>query len=84
MGPKHKAAERCAIFDPVTEELITDKNKILATTLKYNIGVFTKNKVTEQDMREVICKNELHEKIKKDTTNGEPLTVETYNTVLKH
>ena len=27
MGPKHKAAERCAIFDPVTEELITDENK---------------------------------------------------------
>ena len=37
MGPKHKAAERWAIFDPVTEELITDKNEILATTLKYNI-----------------------------------------------
>ena len=42
MGLKHKAAERCAIFDPVTEELITDKNQILATTLKYNIGVLTK------------------------------------------
>ena len=39
LGPKHKAPERCAIFDPVTEELITDKNEILATTLKYNIGV---------------------------------------------
>ena len=79
MGPKHKAAERYAIFDPVTEELITDENEILATTLKYNIGVLTKNKVTEQDMPEVISKNELHEKIMKDTTKGEPLTVETYN-----
>ena len=75
MGPKHKAAERCAIFDPVTEELITDENKIQATTLKYKIGVLTKNKVTEQDMPEVISKNELHEKIMKDTTKGEPLTV---------
>ena len=34
MGPKHKAAERCAIFDPITNELITDKNEILLTTLK--------------------------------------------------
>ena len=32
MGPKHKAPERCAILDPVTEELITDENEILATT----------------------------------------------------
>ena len=84
MGPKHKAAERCNILDPVTEELITDENEILATTLKYNIGVLTKNKVTEQDMPEVISKNELHEQIMKDTTKGEPLTVETYSTVLKH
>ena len=44
MGPKHKVGERCAIFDPVTEELITDENEILSTTLKYNIGVLTKNK----------------------------------------
>ena len=35
-------AERCTIFDPVTEKLITDENEILATTLKYNIGVLTK------------------------------------------
>ena len=41
MGPKHKAPERCAIFNPVTKELITDKNEILATTLKYNIGMLT-------------------------------------------
>ena len=35
----YKVPERCAIFDPKTEELITDENEILATTLKYNIGV---------------------------------------------
>ena len=29
MGPEHKAPERCTIFDPVTEELITDQNEIL-------------------------------------------------------
>ena len=54
MGPKHKIPERCAIFDPITEELITDKNEILATTLKYNIGVLTKNKVATQDLPEVL------------------------------
>ena len=45
MGQKHKIPELCAIFSPVTEELITDENEILATTLKYNICVLTKNKV---------------------------------------
>ena len=45
MSPKHKPAERCAIFDPVTNKLITDENEILSTTLKYNIGVLTKIKL---------------------------------------
>ena len=84
MGPKHKAAGRCAILDHVTEEIITDKNKILSTTLKYNIGVLTKNKVAEQDLPEVKSKNELHEQVMNDTTKGEPLSMETYKTVLKH
>ena len=52
-GPKHKVPERTAIFDPKTEEFITDENEILATTLKYNIGLLTKNKVAEQDLPEV-------------------------------
>ena len=37
MGSTNGTAERCTIFDPVT-----DKNEILSTTLKYNIGVLTK------------------------------------------
>ena len=53
MGPKHKATERCTIFNN-------------------NIGVLTKNIVTKKDMPKVISKNELHEKIMKDTTKGEP------------
>ena len=47
-GPKHKVPERCAIFDPKTEELITDENEILATTLKYNIGVIKLQPKTSQ------------------------------------
>ena len=83
-GPKHKIPERCAIFDPKTEELITDENEILATTLKYNIGVLTKNKVATQDLPEVREKNILHEEIMSDQTKGEPLSLETYTAVLKH
>ena len=48
IGPKHKPAKRMAIFDPVTNELTTDE--ILATTLKYNIGVLTKNNVAQLDI----------------------------------
>ena len=60
MGPKHKVPERTALFDPKTAELLTDKNEILAATLKYNIGVLTKNKVAKQDLPEVCEKNTLH------------------------
>ena len=83
-GPKHKVPERCAIFDPKTEELITDENKILATTLKYNIGVLTKNKVATQDLPEVREKNIVHEDIMKDKSKGKPLSIKTYTAVLKH
>ena len=34
-GPKHKVPERTAIFDPKTEELITDENEILAPVIIY-------------------------------------------------
>ena len=44
MGPKHKVAERYAIFDQLTNELITDENEILSISIKYNIGVLTKKK----------------------------------------
>ena len=44
MGPRHKPAERYTIFDPMTNELITDENEILSTTLKYNIGVLKKKR----------------------------------------
>ena len=71
-GPKYKVPERCAIFDPKTEELITDENEILATTLKYNIGVLTKNKVATQDLPEVREKNVVHNDIMKDKTKGTP------------
>ena len=62
MGPNQKPTERCAILNPVTNELITDENNILSTTLKYNIGVLTKNKITEQDIPDGVEKNILHEK----------------------
>ena len=81
MGPKHKVPERTAIFDPQTEESFTDENEILATTLKYNIGVLTKNKVKTQDLPEVQHKNKELEDIMKDKTKGEKLTMKTYKAV---
>ena len=59
-----------AIFDPVTNELITDENKILATTLKYNIGVVTKNNIAQQDIAEAIEKKPLHKTVMNNTTKG--------------
>ena len=83
-GPNHKVPERCSIFDRKTEELITDENEILATTLKYNIGVLTKNKIQKQDLPEVEQKNKERKQIMQDKTKGEPLSLKTYKAVLKH
>ena len=47
MGPKHKPSERTAIYEPINQNLLTDKSEILKATLNYNIGVLTKNKVQE-------------------------------------
>ena len=46
--------------------------------------MITKNKIAEQDIPEAVEKKILHEKIMKDTTKGEPLSVKTYKDVLKH
>ena len=63
-GPKHRALERTALFD-----LLTNENEILEATLKYNIGVLTKNKVAKQDLPEVEKKIEDHERIMKGEKN---------------
>ena len=57
---------------------------IILISLKYNIGVLTKNKVATQDLPEVHEKNIVHEEIIKDKTKGEPLSLKTYTAVLKH
>ena len=82
--PKHKPAERCAIFDPVTNELITDENEILSTTLKYNIGVLTKDKVAEQDLPEFEEQNKPHEWVINDTSKGRTTSCKKVQEVLKY
>ena len=52
IGPKHKPAERMAIYDPKNNDLITDENEILATILKYIVGVLTKKNVQPMTYRE--------------------------------
>ena len=83
-GPKHKKRERAAILDPITKELLTDENEILAATLQYNVGVLTKNKVADQDKKEVDEKLALHEEIMSRKTKGENLSLETWHAVVKH
>ena len=63
MGPKHKPAECTAIFEPATKDQLTEEQKIREATLKYNVGVLTKNKVQEQDMEATKAKQQTHEKI---------------------
>ena len=86
MGPKHKPADKKAIYEPTTQDLLTDEKNILDATLKYNVGVLTKNKVQPQDLEATKNKQELHDKImtgeaKKHT---EPLKDKTYRNVLAH
>ena len=38
MGPKHKPAERTTIYEPTTQDLLTDEKKIFDATLKYIVG----------------------------------------------
>ena len=64
-GPKHKARERTALYDPKTSELLTDENEILEATLQYNIGVLTKNKVAKQDRPEVQQRTKDHKRLMK-------------------
>ena len=61
MGPKHKPAEKTAIYEPTTQDLLTDEENILDTTLRYNVGVLTKNAVQPQDIKEAKNKQELHD-----------------------
>ena len=61
--PKHKPAERTAIYDPENNDLITDEQEILATTLKHSVEVLTKNKFQTMDLQSVIDKNTLHESV---------------------
>ena len=41
LGPKHKPVERMAIYQPTTQDLLTDPKDILTTRLK--VGILTKD-----------------------------------------
>ena len=86
MGPKHKPAERTAIYEPTTQDLLTDEKNILDATLKYNVGVLTKNKVQPQDLEETKNKQELHNQImtSDDKRHTEPLKDKTNRNVSAH
>ena len=45
VGPKHKPVQKTAIYEPTSKSLLKDATEILDATLKYNLGVLTKNGV---------------------------------------
>ena len=86
MGPKHRPPERTAIYYPTTQNLLTDESEILKATLKYNTEVLTKNKLQPQDLKDVIDKKDLHNKIVTSTEKkfSEPLDGNTYSKVIRN
>ena len=74
-----------AIYEPTTQDLLTDETKILEATLRYNVGVLTKNTVQPQDLKEVKNKQDLHDSIMigEDKRFTEPLKDKTYRDVLQ-
>ena len=86
VGPKHKPAERTAVYDPKNNDLLTDEKEILAAKLGCNVGVLTKNTVQPMDLQSVIDKNELHETVMNDTDSmhKELLSGKTYRDVLRN
>ena len=85
MGPKHKPAEQTAIYEPTTQDLLMVEKKLRDATLKYNVGVLTKNKVQQQDLEATKEKQNQHDRIMTEATkrHGEPLKDKTYRKVLK-
>ena len=85
VGPKHKPAEQTAIYDPKNNDLLTDEKEILSATIRYNVGVLTKNTVQPRDLQSIIDKNELHETVMNDTSSmhKEQLSGKTYRYVIR-
>ena len=62
VGPKHKPAERTAIYDPKSKDLLTDKKEILDATLRYDTESVSEQSpklyrqvATEQGSRVKLC-----------------------------
>lgn len=62
-GPKVRAQEAMAINDPVTNELITDIEKIKEVSLQHNINILKKKDPKPEDIPLINEKKERHEKM---------------------
>ena len=62
-GPKIKRQEPLAINDPISKELITDKNKIKEKYLEHNVKILTKKEPEKEYEAELKKKKETHERI---------------------
>ena len=82
-GPKIKQAEPACINDPVTGELITDKESIRQTSLNHCLKVLKKNDIREKDKEILKDKTIRHEEIMAKPNCHTELKWETYCKVLK-
>ena len=62
-GPKVKKQEPMAINDPITKELITNKNLIKETYLEHNVKILTKKEPPVEHREENQTKKDNHEEI---------------------
>ena len=63
VGPKVGPAEPACINDPMTGELITNKEEIKSKSLAHCVKILTKNPIRECDREELKRKEENHERI---------------------
>ena len=84
VGPKVGPAEPACINDPMTGELITNKEEIKSKSLAHCVKILTKNPIREYDREELKSKEENHERImnRKDD-GGYILDKKLYKAVIK-
>ena len=84
-GPKVGSTEPACINNPVSGELITDKETIKKVSLEHCTNILTKNEIRACDKGELRTKEETHEEIMKTTDKDSyVLSLNLYNTVLEN
>ena len=70
-GSKKSKQDIVSITDPITNEIVTDRNKIKEVTLKYCGDLLTNRKPKEEYKAQLELKNELHRKRMNESDENE-------------